>query len=320
MDGMIDKLFSKLLRKIHTLLNMLLLKYPSLVNKVGGRFTVLDGFGTPGDTILTATVCRNLKNKFPKLRINCVTPNPDLLRYDPSISELNAPPGLPTIKFWYVDLIAEKNQSKHLLDDTMLKLGFVQYDKQAKFYLTEDEIAAATHLCTDLAGATFITINVQSRERVKTWPTSAWQDLLHLISIHYPGLAVVQLGTDDEPLLGDSVIRLAGKLSIRQSVAVQSLAKLHIGCVSFLMHSANGVNIPSVIIYGGRETPENSGYHINENVYVNLPCSPCWLHDSCGDVCQHNLKCMSEITANVVFASFERLMSHDQSHLHTVRR
>jgi ADP-heptose:LPS heptosyltransferase len=32
------------------------------------------------------------------------------------------------------------------------------------------------------------------------------------------------------------------------------LAILHIGCVSFLMHSANGVDVPSVIIYGGRET------------------------------------------------------------------
>jgi len=308
---MINKFLSRIAGKIHFLLNQFLLKYPWLVHQVGGRFTVLDAFGTPGDTILTATVCRNIKHKFPKLYINCVTPNPDLLRYDPSISEFNAPPSLPTIKFWYLNLIAEKNHYKHLLEDTMLKLGFPQYDKQAKFYLSQDEISTARNLCNELVGRPFITINVQSRERVKTWLISSWLTLVQLISIDYPDVAVVQLGTEDEPNLGDSVIRLAGQLQIRESVAVQSLAIMHIGCVSFLMHSANGVNIPSVIIYGGRETPENSGYDINENIYVNLPCSPCWLHDSYGDVCPHNLQCMSEITASEVFARVKKLMSQE---------
>ena len=64
---------------------------------LGRTFTVVDAFGSPGDSILTATVCRNLKRKFPRLRINCVTPNAGLLKHDPNIAEFNGPQRLPTV-------------------------------------------------------------------------------------------------------------------------------------------------------------------------------------------------------------------------------
>jgi hypothetical protein len=63
-----------------------------------------------------------------------------------------------------------------------------------------------------------------------------------------------------------------------------------------------------VIIYGGRETPANSGYADNENLYVKLPCSPCWLHNSRGDVCPHDMKCMREISPEQVFASLKKVL------------
>jgi ADP-heptose:LPS heptosyltransferase len=309
------RLVHKPVRKVRIFFNQFLLSHPSLVAYTTRRITVIDAFGTPGDTILTATVCRNLKAILPGLQINCITPNPELLIHDPSISELNGPRSLPTLKFWYLDLIAEKCHNRHLLSGTMNQLGIKQYDKQARFYLDAEEISAARRFCCDHVGRPFITINVQSREQVKTWPTAAWQLLLNYISRDFPDLAIVQLGTESEPDFGESVIRLAGKLPIRNSVAVQSLAALHIGCVSFLMHSANGVGVPSVIIYGGRETPDNSGYDMNENLYSNLPCSPCWLHDSCGDQCPHDLHCMQVITAEQVLASVRKILAQTHPRL-----
>lgn len=306
---MISKFVLKIYHLFFFYFNSVLVIRPWLPNLFSLRFTVIDGFGTPGDTILTATVCRNLKENFPRLRINCITPNPVLLAYDPFISELNGPQSIPKVTFSYLELIAEKSSSKHLLGETMSKLGMRYFSRDARFFLSDAELASANTLYHQFIDRPFITINVNSRERVKIWSTSAWEDLLKLLVDKFPHLAIVQLGSDDEPFFNEHVIRLAGRLAIRDSVAIQSLANLHIGCVSFLMHSANAVKVPSVIIYGGRETPANSGYINNENIYVNMPCSPCWLHDSYGDVCPHSLHCLSEITPNQVLSKVAKLLA-----------
>ncbi|MFN9545794.1 MAG: glycosyltransferase family 9 protein [Cyanobacteriota bacterium] len=306
--------FLKLKDRLFFFLNEFLVARPSLVSILGFKYTIVDAFGTPGDTIQVAIVCRNLKNKFPQLKINCVTPNPELLIYDKNITQLNGPQGLPTLKFWYYHLILEKNGSTHLLSPTMTKVGLKKYDKKATFFLSEKEINWAKDYYHDNISKPFITINVQSREQVKTWLISRWSVLLGLIRVEFPDLAIVQLGADDEPYF-DDVIRLAGSMSMRESVAIQSLAKIHIGCVSFLMHTANGVGVPSVIIYGGRETPSNSGYLENENLYTQLPCSPCWLHDSHGDVCPYDLICMHEISADQVLLGVKKIF---QRHKYSV--
>jgi ADP-heptose:LPS heptosyltransferase len=305
-------LLEKLKGKFRWHANEFLGARPGLAAALGRTFTVVDAFGTPGDTIQTATVCRNLKRKFPQLRINCVTPNPGLLKHDPNIAEFNGPQRVPTVKFWYLNLIDEKNGTTHLLQPTMHQIGLHGYDGRAEFHLSAEERSAAEARCAELIGRPFLTINVQSREQVKTWFTANWQRLVEMIAAEFPELAIVQLGADDEPQL-NGVIRLAGKLKIRDSVALQARAQLHIGCVSFLMHTANGVGVRSVIIYGGRETPANSGYADNENLYVKLPCSPCWLHNSRGDVCPHDMKCMHEITPEQVFTSVKKILLHRQN-------
>ncbi|MBI3881253.1 MAG: glycosyltransferase family 9 protein [Verrucomicrobia bacterium] len=282
---------------------------PGLVSALGKRFTVVDAFGTPGDTLQTATVCRNLRQRFPRLRINCVTPNPTLLENDPNLTEVNGPQsGGAVVKFWYLDVIERKDGTTHLLAPTMHKLGLRDYDGRARFFLTDEEKRRAAERVKEI-GRPLLTLNVQSREQVKTWFPENWQRLADLLNETYGGeLALVQLGANDEPELR-GVTRLAGKLQIRESVALLAHARAHVGCVSFLMHAANGVDVPSVIIYGGRETPANSGYAENENIYVKLPCSPCWLHDSRGDVCPHDMKCMREISPEQVFERVKAVLA-----------
>ena len=107
----------------------------------------------------------------------------------------------------------------------------------------------------------------------------------------------------------EGVQRLAGRLSLRESMAVLSHARLHVGGVSFLMHAANGLDVPAVIIYGGRETPANSGYAENENLYTAVECSPCWLHSSLGERCMHGMRCMQAITPAHVADAVTRLLA-----------
>ncbi len=69
------------------------------------------------------------------------------------------------------------------------------------------------------------------------------------------------------------------------------------------MHAANGVDVPSVIIYGGSRPPGCLGYAENVNLYVDIECAPCWLHDSHGDKCPFAVKCMPMITPEMVLAA-----------------
>jgi len=120
---------------------------------------------------------------------------------------------------------------------------------------------------------------------------------------------VVQLGDASEPVF-EGVQRLAGSLSLRESMGVLSHARVHVGGVSFLMHAANGLGVPAVIIFGGRETPANSGYSHNVNLAADVPCAACWLQTSRGEICPHKIVCMDKIPVGDVVAAVRAQARH----------
>ncbi len=114
---------------------------------------------------------------------------------------------------------------------------------------------------------------------------------------------VVQLGcASDQALTVD--LDLRGKTTPRQAAAVLFYCRGFIGQVGFLMHAAKAVRTPSVIVYGGFESPQQSGYEDNENLYTDLPCAPCWSMRACS----RDHACMSLIESADVLRAFERLM------------
>jgi ADP-heptose:LPS heptosyltransferase len=271
---------------------------PGLMNFFGASLTVEDAFGTPGDTLLTAIVCREIKKRYRRLKINCVTPNPSLLIHDPNIDTLNQPQGFLAIRFWYLDLIEAKDRTTNILRSTLGHLGITDYHYHARAYLTDQELETAKQRVAGLP-LPIITINTMSREMVKVWPMENWRILVGELCRF---ASVVQLGDAKEPAL-EGVLSMAGKLSMRESMAVLAQASLHIGPDSFLMHAANGVDVTSIIIYGGSRPPGCLGYVENVNLYVDIECAPCWLHDSHGDTCPFAIKCMPMITPEMVLAA-----------------
>jgi ADP-heptose:LPS heptosyltransferase len=121
---------------------------------------------------------------------------------------------------------------------------------------------------------------------------------------------VVQLGLrDDPPLHGAEDWR--GRTSLRESAAILAQARGFVGLVGFLMHLARAVECPAVIVYGGRERPDQSGYSCNENLYSAVPCAPCWRWNSC--VLEH--QCMTSIGMVDVVAAVSRLLARPRSPL-----
>jgi hypothetical protein len=128
--------------------------------------------------------------------------------------------------------------------------------------------------------------------RNKEWITDRYQQVVDRFKDNY---RFIQLGSlTDVPLNG--VTDMRGKTSVRQTAAILSNAALLLSHVGFMMHLARAVDCRAVIIYGGRERPDQSGYGCFENIYSAVECSPCWLHNTC----HYDKKCMNMISATMV--------------------
>jgi ADP-heptose:LPS heptosyltransferase len=84
-----------------------------------------------------------------------------------------------------------------------------------------------------------------------------------------------------------------------------------VGTVGLLMHLARAVECPSVIIFGGREAPWQSGYVCNFNIYSEMPCAPCWRSNTC----DFNRQCMSNISADDVVSAIRQMLDRPRSPL-----
>jgi hypothetical protein len=135
----------------------------------------------------------------------------------------------------------------------------------------------------------------------KLWPVDRYQ---RVVDENRDRLAFVQIGSlGDPPLRG--ALDLRGQTTLRESAAILSQSRVFVGYVGFLMHLARAVECRSVIVFGGREHPSQSGYVANENLFTALPCSPCWRLFTC--VADH--QCMEAIRASDVTNAITRALA-----------
>jgi ADP-heptose:LPS heptosyltransferase len=132
----------------------------------------------------------------------------------------------------------------------------------------------------------------------KQWPIERFQAVADALREDFD---LVQLGSRrDPPLRG--CLDLRDKTSIREAAAIFAASHLFVGLVSGLMHLARAVDCRSVIVYGGREHPNQSGYCANENLYWEGHCSPCWQRDHC----DYDRKCMQAMLPDHAIAAARR--------------
>jgi ADP-heptose:LPS heptosyltransferase len=193
------------------------------LNKKRKRLTVIDRLGAPGDTLITANVIRCIKENYSNLKINCITPNPELIRLDPHIDTVNQPESFYSFDSTYWELIARKEKSQNIIEHNMLKLGIERFDYKAAFYLSEEEKAWAKQETSQFKKP-ILAICTKSKEVVKNWPKENWQELVGSVMSKF---SVIQLGDDKETTLSGTY-RYAGKLSMRESAAILSYASYFI--------------------------------------------------------------------------------------------
>ena len=277
------------------------------LNKKRNWLTVIDRLGAPGDALITANVIRCIKENYPNLKINCITPHPELIRLDPHIDTINQPETFYSFDSSYWELIVRKEKRQNIIEHNMLKLGIDKYNFQAAYYLSEKEKNWAKQE-TKKFEKPILAICTKSKEPVKNWPASNWSELIHNFKANF---SIIQLGDEREPTF-EGIHQYAGKLSMRESAAILSKANLFIGPDSLLMHIANGLNIPSVIIFGGSRPVGCFGYDGNVNLFSRTNCSPCWIHKGY-DSCNEDMKCMKDISLDMVFKNTLQILSKIQN-------
>jgi hypothetical protein len=143
--------------------------------------------------------------------------------------------------------------------------------------------------------------------RNKNWSLEKYQGVVTALRDRYD---FVQIGSRNDPPL-DGVLDLRGKTSLRETAAVLHGSKAFVGQVGFLMHLARAVDCRAVIVYGGRETPAQSGYRCNENLYSAVHCSPCWRLNTC----PYGRMCLEQIGVPHVIDALERQIARAGSAL-----
>lgn len=162
--------------------------------------------------------------------------------------------------------------------------------------LTADQIAIQS---TTQAAAT----PLQNKE----WSSPKFQSIVNALCGRFN---FIQLGTTHDPKL-DNAVDLRGRTSLRQAASVLSQSRLFVGLAGGLMHLARAVDCPAVIVYGGRERPQISGYPCNSNVSTWPACSPCWQRNRC----DHDRLCMTGIGVDRVIGSITAALDERQRDL-----
>ncbi len=143
----------------------------------------------------------------------------------------------------------------------------------------------------------------------KQWYPERFQDVVDALR---GDVDFIQLGADSDPLLRN-VRDLRGQTRIRQTAAILHHARLYVGTVGFLMHLARAVECPGVIIFGGRESPAQSGYVCNSNLYSAVPCAPCWRSNTC----DFDRRCMQAISVPDVIQAIREMLARPRNPLAT---
>ncbi len=283
------------------------------VLKGGWPHLILHFGSSPGDDLLCTVVARELKQRgarslwmasyHPTLfaenpDIACVfTPGPwlDLIRK-------RAPEIVPSLGYSNHDPVADIGTSpdRHILEIMSAAAGVHGTIKlRPRMHLSKEELRqqewASGCLAIQSSG-----LQALSPMLNKQWQAGRFQEICTTFAATCP---IVQLGLPGDPPLAGA-IDMRGRTSLRETAAILSHARLYIGTVGLLMHLARAVDCRSVIIYGGRERPEQTGYTCNINLATDVPCSPCWRYNAC----DHQRMCMDAIDVSAVASAINECL------------
>jgi heptosyltransferase-2 len=145
-----------------------------------------------------------------------------------------------------------------------------------------------------------------SQKKQKQWPHFA--KLSRVLKFYY-GACIVTVGNGNE-LKGVSCdVDFVGKLKITQTARVLKDVDLFITSDTGLMHIADALHVPTVVIFGGTILSKNGPCNGTSTIArAGLPCQPCQYTNRFLS-CEEN-KCLRDLTVGEVFAHIRKRLSN----------
>lgn len=231
---------------------------------------------------------------------------PDDPRYEHLAARLGRPFRYLSYSRYDPALDRDEPPARHVIAEVCARAGLTgTVTLRPHWHVSDEERAAAAALRDHVAIQTS-TLDAHVPMHNKQWPADRFQAVVDA----FPHSKFVQLGSrHDPPLRG--VTDLRGRTSLRESGAILHTARAFVGLVGFLMHLARAVECPAVIVYGGRETPELTGYPCNLNLTRRPSCAPCWQRS----LCVHARICMDDLPASAAISALESLLARPRGPL-----
>lgn len=159
----------------------------------------------------------------------------------------------------------------------------------------------------------FVHLHPASRWKFKCWPAAKSADLIERLTATGKRVVITSGPDPDETALvadilkdvRSPVLNLAGKLSLKQLVALIARARISICVDSMPMHVASAVGTPVVALFGPSGEIEWGPWMVNNAVVTSdHPCRPCG-NDGCGG--GKISECLTTLDVARVFTAAESL-------------
>jgi len=275
--------------------------------------------GAAGDVLLTTPIVKELKRKFPGSYVIFKTRYPEILKNNPYVDEVvrfEPKDGIDVVFNLMYELYPEISIIEAYEKIAQLSIEY----PQIRFYLSSEEKEEINEYMKTLSiedTKGLVVIHPMSGNRIKKWNGNSYQTVSDYICSR--NLRVVTVGSPIDCVELKGAINLIGKLSLRQSAALISKAKLFIGLDSYPMHIADAFKIPSVILFGStdpRKVLMNG--HTVKTVQSSENCLGC-RHDTTPDRWKQNvdcrrdqLHCMESISADRVIKQIEEILNFSE--------
>ncbi len=185
-------------------------------------------------------------------------------------------------------------------------------ERELESWVSDDELAQVFAVESRLkemvdSGQKMVLIHAAAAHPDKLYPLESWARLIKRLYEEL-GLIAVFSGDKQDILLyeeltaltglGDIALNLAGRLSLRESMAMYSLMSLAVCVDSGPAHLCAAARVPTLAIFGPTDPVRWAPYGVrNAAIYdVSLPCRPCNYHKVCD-----NRPCLTDLSADLIF-------------------
>jgi len=215
-----------------------------------------------------------------------------------------------------------KNGRRHQVElnlDALRRIGLQpsQEDRRTLAVAGSDADRSVARLLSaqGLAGRGFVHLHPASRWKFKCWPAEKCAALVDRLTAAGERIVITAAADPAERALVEDILKrtrapvlnLAGRLSIKELVALIAQAKLCVCVDSMPMHVASAVGTPVVALFGPSGDIEWGPWRVKSEVVTsNHPCRPCG-NDGCGG--GKVSECLTTLDVDRVFAAAARLLA-----------